>query len=422
MPPKYYQRVSQYARTSTPKTTTVVRTMLSVFATLVTIVSVQTPSHAQQYSLTKQLSNQTNPTQPPTLNPTWPLKRLDVVSPYGMRMHPIYGIMRLHAGVDLNGVEGDPVYAATPGTITQKFDNGGYGNYIEMSSPQPTITTLYGHLSRYATTDQTTVNAGDLIGYVGSTGGSTGPHLHFELHQNGEPVDPMPWLTTGTITPNPIQPPTTLPQPPTTLPQPVWTPPPPINTTLRENAYQSWRIAAQQTSNQQVTTRTLDRIRNNTIARVVATTRKESNALKQVQTTRANLAIIAREIYITGSSAETNALINFLDGGPDLATITRAKHYTNVAGNLVVTDFTTAKQTLTQTRANTISAVDQFTTADNEAVTAHILLNTFTENMNVLHKQYKLEKEKVRILQKSRNQTILAHEKQTATTRNQPNN
>jgi len=108
-------------------------------------------------------------------------------SPFGMR----WG--RLHAGVDLAAPEGTPIRAADSGRVVLAAYTGGYGNYTCISH-SASLSTCYGHQSRYATSAGASVSKGQVIGYVGNTGNSFGAHLHFEVRVNGTPVDPMGYL------------------------------------------------------------------------------------------------------------------------------------------------------------------------------------------------------------------------------------
>jgi len=115
-----------------------------------------------------------------------------ITDPYGMRLHPIKRIWKLHDGIDLGADEGTPIYAVASGVISFVGDNDdGYGNYVSIEHPG-SILTGYGHLKGFATGVQegASVSAGQLIGYVGSTGDSTGFHLHFLVHVDGKSVDP----------------------------------------------------------------------------------------------------------------------------------------------------------------------------------------------------------------------------------------
>jgi murein DD-endopeptidase MepM/ murein hydrolase activator NlpD len=111
---------------------------------------------------------------------------------FGPRMHPILGVVRLHAGVDWAAPPGTPVKAAFEGVVEFAGVNKGFGNLIVLAHPNG-MSTYYAHLSGFADGLKigAKVGSGDLIGYVGSTGLSTGPHLHFELHAGGEAVDPL---------------------------------------------------------------------------------------------------------------------------------------------------------------------------------------------------------------------------------------
>jgi murein DD-endopeptidase MepM/ murein hydrolase activator NlpD len=112
-----------------------------------------------------------------------------ITSPYGMRRHPILGYVRMHAGIDFGAAYGSPIYAVGEGTVTYAGRHGGHGNYVRINHGGG-IGTGYGHMSRIAVRNGAHVRAGQVIGYVGSTGLSTGPHLHFEAYRNGKTVNP----------------------------------------------------------------------------------------------------------------------------------------------------------------------------------------------------------------------------------------
>jgi murein DD-endopeptidase MepM/ murein hydrolase activator NlpD len=122
-----------------------------------------------------------------------PLARATMTSHYGMRTHPVLGGRRMHEGVDLAAPRGTPVYAPADGYVQKASEFGSYGNFIEMEHGG-NIETRYGHLSGYAVAAGDQVHKGQLIGYVGSTGRSTGPHLHYEVRVAGEAVDPTTYL------------------------------------------------------------------------------------------------------------------------------------------------------------------------------------------------------------------------------------
>ena len=116
-----------------------------------------------------------------------------ITSWFGMRMHPILGYARMHNGVDFNCWTGDPIRAATDGIVITAEYYGGYG-YTIIVQHANSISTLYAHLSGYSSQVNDYVVAGEQIGLCGTTGLSTGPHLHFEVRQSGIPVNPVPYL------------------------------------------------------------------------------------------------------------------------------------------------------------------------------------------------------------------------------------
>ena len=121
-----------------------------------------------------------------------PINGARISSNFGTRRHPISGYTRLHKGTDFAAPTGTPVYAAGSGTILRASWNGGYGNYIKVKHTRG-YETAYAHLSRYAKGLKSgrKVRQGEIIGYVGSTGASTGPHLHYEVYVDGKPVNAM---------------------------------------------------------------------------------------------------------------------------------------------------------------------------------------------------------------------------------------
>lgn len=116
------------------------------------------------------------------------LKRL--ASGFGMRMHPILKIGKMHAGLDFAAQSGTPIYATADGKVKLAGREGGYGNVVIISHGYG-YETLYGHMSKTKARTGQSVKRGDIIGYVGSTGLSTGPHLHYEIHKDGTPIDPV---------------------------------------------------------------------------------------------------------------------------------------------------------------------------------------------------------------------------------------
>lgn len=110
-------------------------------------------------------------------------------SAYGVRYHPILQMMRMHKGIDIGAPYGAPIHAAIDGIVAFAGRNAGYGNFVKLSHGSGLVTG-YGHMSRIAVRPGTRVVRGQIIGYVGSTGMSTGPHLHYELWRNGVAINP----------------------------------------------------------------------------------------------------------------------------------------------------------------------------------------------------------------------------------------
>ena len=123
---------------------------------------------------------------------SWPVPGA-VTSPFGMRMHPIFHVMKMHTGVDLHAGMGTPIHAAAAGTVVYADWRGGYGKCVIIDHGGG-LATLYGHQSEILVNVGQKVKRGEVIGKVGSTGYSTGPHLHFEVRVNGTPVNPLGYL------------------------------------------------------------------------------------------------------------------------------------------------------------------------------------------------------------------------------------
>ena len=121
----------------------------------------------------------------------WPTDGM-VTSGFGYRQHPIFKNRRLHAGMDIPAPTGQPIYAAADGTVVKAGSYGGYGNAVVVDHGEG-LSTVYAHQSRMAVQVGQSVLAGDTVGYVGSTGFSTGAHLHFEIRLGGRPTNPLDW-------------------------------------------------------------------------------------------------------------------------------------------------------------------------------------------------------------------------------------
>lgn len=127
-----------------------------------------------------------------------PIEKMSLSSSYGMRIHPVTGKLARHNGVDIPAPYGTPIYATADGIIGRAQRLGGYGNYVEIEHGNA-IQTRYGHMSSYVVVPGQSVKKGDVVGYVGSTGRSTGNHLHYEVRIEGAPVNPMPFCQSDSM-------------------------------------------------------------------------------------------------------------------------------------------------------------------------------------------------------------------------------
>ena len=116
-----------------------------------------------------------------------------LTSPYGYRIHPTLGYRKFHNGVDLANSQGTPIYAARSGKVTVATYGSTYGYYVTINHGDG-YSSLYAHMTHYVVSKGDTVKKGQLIGYMGSTGRSTGPHLHFSIFYNGSSVNPMNYI------------------------------------------------------------------------------------------------------------------------------------------------------------------------------------------------------------------------------------
>lgn len=137
---------------------------------------------------------QNNSPAPTTGNMMWPVPSSGRVSSYfGYRIHPIFHIKKMHTGIDIPASSGSNVVAASSGTVIHSGWLGSYGNVV-MVDHGGGIVTLYAHNSSTVAGVGQSVNKGTVISKIGSTGNSTGPHLHFEVRKNGKYIDPLPWV------------------------------------------------------------------------------------------------------------------------------------------------------------------------------------------------------------------------------------
>lgn len=146
--------------------------------------------------------NRPAPTTGATGSFVWPVPSSTyITSRFGYRIHPIFGTQRYHAGVDISANSGATILAADAGTVSVATYSSSYGNYVLINHGNGN-TTLYAHMSSMAVSAGQSVSKGQTIGYVGSTGWSTGPHCHFEVRSNGANVDPLSYFSSYTIAPS----------------------------------------------------------------------------------------------------------------------------------------------------------------------------------------------------------------------------
>ena len=121
----------------------------------------------------------------------WPSVSSYITSPYGTRVHPVTKTVKTHTGIDIGASHGTNIYAAASGTVlVSGWNSGGYGNYVVIDHGGG-VTTLYAHCSALLVSSGQSVTKGQVIAKIGSTGISTGPHLHFEVLKNGSHTNPM---------------------------------------------------------------------------------------------------------------------------------------------------------------------------------------------------------------------------------------
>ena len=125
-----------------------------------------------------------------------PVDVIQLSSSYGMRSDPFTGRAKRHAGIDIPGAIGTPIYATADGVAEHAGWMNGYGNLVELNHGRG-LETRYGHMSRLAINPGDHVTRGQVIGYMGSTGRSTGSHLHYEVRIDGAPVNPLPFLASS---------------------------------------------------------------------------------------------------------------------------------------------------------------------------------------------------------------------------------
>jgi len=126
----------------------------------------------------------------------WPTESTYIGSDFGMRWHPVLKVLKEHTGTDIGGAYGDDIYATASGTVIMSRYNSGYGYMVKIDHGEG-ILSIYGHASKLLVKEGETVEKGQVIALVGSSGISTGPHLHFEIRIDNVPVNPIPFINNG---------------------------------------------------------------------------------------------------------------------------------------------------------------------------------------------------------------------------------
>lgn len=155
-------------------------------------ISARVAYQANSYKqIEKLINNQENKLASiPAIQPVSNKDLTRIASGFGYRIHPIYGIPKMHNGLDFTATQGTPIYATGDGRVTTAGPGNGTGNHVIINHGYG-YETVYMHMMRIKAREGEQVKRGQVIGWVGSTGASTGPHCHYEVHINGRPVDPV---------------------------------------------------------------------------------------------------------------------------------------------------------------------------------------------------------------------------------------
>ena len=166
-----------------------VSSILSTLNNLTSRIAAQKKSYDEVDALVKDKEKLLSHT--PAIQPISNKDLNRVASGYGYRIDPVYKTTKFHAGLDFSATQGTPIYATADGTVTTAGNSGnGYGNHVIINHGYG-YETLFGHMVRVKARGGQAVKRGEIIGWVGSTGKSTGPHCHYEVHKNGEKINPI---------------------------------------------------------------------------------------------------------------------------------------------------------------------------------------------------------------------------------------
>jgi murein DD-endopeptidase MepM/ murein hydrolase activator NlpD len=179
----------EIARVENMRSSDLVNSIINSLNNLGHYISAQKKSYAEIDNLLKNKEQLLVST--PAIQPVSNKDLTRVASGFGYRIDPIYKTVKLHAGLDFAAPQGTPIYATANGTVTVAGNTGnGYGNHVVINHGYG-YETLYGHMVKVKARAGQQIKRGEVIGYVGSTGKSTGPHCHYEVHKNGQKIDPV---------------------------------------------------------------------------------------------------------------------------------------------------------------------------------------------------------------------------------------
>ena len=179
----------EIARVENMRSSDLVNSIINSLNSLGHYISAQKKSYSEIDDLLKNKEKLLVST--PAIQPVSNKDLTRVASGFGYRIDPIYKTVKLHAGLDFAAPQGTPIYATANGTVTVAGNTGnGYGNHVVINHGYG-YETLYGHMVKVKARVGQQIKRGEVIGYVGSTGKSTGPHCHYEVHKNGQKIDPV---------------------------------------------------------------------------------------------------------------------------------------------------------------------------------------------------------------------------------------
>ncbi|HEV8504485.1 MAG TPA: M23 family metallopeptidase [Chitinophagaceae bacterium] len=179
----------EIARVENMRSSDLVNSIINSLNTLGHYITAQKKSYSEIDNLLKNKEQLLRCT--PAIQPVSNKDLTRVASGFGYRIDPIYKTVKLHAGLDFAAPQGTPIYATANGTVTVAGNTGnGYGNHVVINHGYG-YETLYGHMVKVKARAGQQIKRGEVIGYVGSTGKSTGPHCHYEVHKNGQKIDPV---------------------------------------------------------------------------------------------------------------------------------------------------------------------------------------------------------------------------------------